>query len=608
MPEIENVEARSARIEAAFRDDGFDIQQRLVRDGRLGMLACHARARNTGTGAPKRAYYAEGDGARMGWLIGAMAEPDVARMAGDFVENVAFAFFSTGPLSKDETLPRLKDLIVRIISAASERMLPDVPRQLLAEIDGIVEGCRAANPRTSVRRDRLLVLNLGIDCLLAHIYTGRLFAERGVNPLLLRMPIGCNAFSLSGDAAGGRHFFGRDFMFPTADVFQDTACLMILAPDDPAGRRGPAFVSQGAPGLVGSMAAMNESGLAVGVDMLPSRLCSPRRPGLNSLLLVRDCAQHCGTVDAAVERIREAPRGVSWLYPLADAAGSACVIEAGLRLGPGEPFPYFDHVPAYYRGRLPGIAYMSRMRARYGTPAPVNGMLVRGRDYRFPEEYIRDWNEGLWKAFDRNWLAILKDLLGEFLGSAKGLQSWKDRLGAMLVGTSYSASMFVATGRINETWTDTNCPGPFYFAPQREQRPDVLIATNHCITPEMRLTSMSEWIALLTTGDSNDIQWRYDELNREILAALAAAPEGINEATAWDLVDFLRPDGRFPGYYNPESKEDWRNIQVHGSVTLCELTSRTFTSLFGYYGDEPVSIHLRNYAQRTSPTAPSPTG
>ena len=182
MPEIENVEARSARIEAAFRDDGFDIQQRLVRDGRLGMLACHARARNTGTGAPKRAYYAEGDGARMGWLIGAMAEPDVARMAGDFVENVAFAFFSTGPLSKDETLPRLKDLIVRIISAASERMLPDVPRQLLAEIDGIVEGCRAANPRTSVRRDRLLVLNLGIDCLLAHIYTALCRARRDPAP------------------------------------------------------------------------------------------------------------------------------------------------------------------------------------------------------------------------------------------------------------------------------------------------------------------------------------------------------------------------------------------------------------------------------------------
>ena len=580
MPEIENVESRTAGVEAAFRKDGFEIIRRLTRDSRLGIVARHATARSTLTGAPKSAYYAEGDGARMGWLIGAMAEPDVARMAGDFVENVAFAFFSTGPLSRDENFPRLKDLVVRIISAASERMLPDVPPQLRAEIDGIVEGCRAANPHTSVRRDRLLALNLGIDCLLAHIYTGTLFAERGVNPLLLRTPIGCNAFSLSGDAAGGRHFFGRDFMFPTADVFQDTACLMILAPDDPAGRPGPPLVSQGAPGLVGSMAAMNDAGLAVGVDMLPSRLCSPRRPGLNSLLLVRDCAQHCDTVDAAVERIREAPRGVSWLYPLADAQGNACVVEAGRWLGPGEPFPYFDHVPASYRGRLPGTDYMTRMRARYGTPEPVNGMLVRERDYRFPEEYVRDWNEGLWKAFGRNWLAILKDVLGELLGGAR---------------TSYPASMFGETGMINRRWTDTNCPGPFYFAPQRERRPDVLIATNHCITPEMRLTSMSDWIGLLTAGESNDIQWRYDELNREILAALAAAPTGIDERTAWELINFLRPDGKFPDYYNPGSKKDWREVQVHGSVTLCELTSRTFTSLFGYYGDEPVTIHLKNY-------------
>ena len=144
-------------------------------------------------------------------------------------------------------------------------------------------------------------------------------------------------------------------------------------------------------------------------------------------------------------------RGVSWLYPLADAEGHACVVEAGLRLGSEEPFPYFDHVPAYYRGRLPGIASMARIRARYGTPAPVNGMLVRGRDYRLPEEYVRDWNEGLWKAFDRNWLAILKDLLGEFLGGAKGLQSWKDRVSAMLVGTSYSAAMFTERGVINRS-------------------------------------------------------------------------------------------------------------------------------------------------------------
>src|SRR5208337_4741206 len=163
MPLTGSVEQRSARMEAAFRKDGFEVARRETKDSRLGMMACHTNARNAVTGAPKRAFYLEGDGAHMGWLMGAMAEPDVARMAGKFVENVAFAFFGPGPASKEDALPRLKDLIVHIISIASERMLPDLPPELLAEIEGIVEGCRAANPATSVRRDRLLALNLGID-------------------------------------------------------------------------------------------------------------------------------------------------------------------------------------------------------------------------------------------------------------------------------------------------------------------------------------------------------------------------------------------------------------------------------------------------------------
>jgi hypothetical protein len=607
MARIENADERSVRIEAAFRQDGFQVTRfpdprvpgrslgYVLKDGRLGMMATHVRARSTKTGAPKRALYVEGDGARMGWLIGAMAEPEVARMAGEFADNVAFAFFGSGPISKENMLPRLKDIIVGIIALAAERMLPDIPPPLLEEIDGIVEGCRAANPATTVRRERLLALNLGIDCLLAHIYTGTIFAEGGIHPRMLRTPIGCNAFSISGDAAGGRHYFGRDFMFPTADVFQDTACLMIQVPDAVGGGSGQMFVGQGAPGLVGTMAAMNAAGLAIGVDMLPSRLCDPGRPGLNSLLLIRDCVQNCGSVDAAVDRIREAPRGVSWLYPIADATGQACVVEAGRRLSERERFPYFDYVPRYYRGRLPGLPFIRRMRGRYGTPAPSRGMVVRGRDYEFPHEYVRDWNEGLWKAFDRNWLTILTDLLGDLFGGAKGVQQWKTEIGALLAGTTYSSSIFDETGAINETLADRNCPGPFYFAPQRERRADVLIATNHCITPEMRLTSMNEWIALLSGGEQNEIQWRYDTLNRLIHTAVAAAPAGIDGETAWGLINFLRPDGAYREYYNPGGARDWRQVQVHGSVTLCELTTRTFTSLFGYYGDEPVTIHLANF-------------
>ena len=603
-----SIEERAARIEAAFRADGFQYATRrgryMVRDGALGMTAVHTTARSTKTGLPKRAYYVEGDGRRAGWLLGAMAEPDVARMAGEFVQNVAFAFFSPGAASDKGVFPRLKDVIVDIIALAAGRMLADIPQGLLAEIDGLEEGCRWANPATTVRRERLLALNLGIDCLLAHIYTGTIFAERGVHPRLLRTPIGCNAFSISGDAAGGRHFFGRDFMFPTADVFQDTACLVIHVPD-PSGT-GPvrAFVSQSAPGMVGTIAAMSSEGVAIGVDMLPSRLCDPARPGLNSLLLIRDCIQGCASAREAVERIRKAPRGVSWLYPVADAAGEAFVVEAGRRLADHEPFPYFERVPGYYRKRLPDLAYIERMRRQYGTPGPVNGLVVRGRDYRLPDEYVQDWNPGLWRAFDRNWLEILKGLASDVLGEVKGLFSrrlgalwrqWVDEIARLGARAGFDAGMFGEIGFIDSSWTDRNCPGPFYFAPQRERRPDVLIATNHCISPEMRLASMNEWIAFLAGGDHDEMQWRYDELAREIHDALADG-KAVDERAAWEIVNFLRPNGRFPNFYNPGGAKDWRPVQVHGSVTLCELHSRTFTSLFGYYGDAPVTVHLASYA------------
>jgi hypothetical protein len=613
MPPGGAIEERFARIEAGFGLDGFAVApvpepgapgrrlRFLTRNGWIGVAAEHRRARNSSTGAPKKAFYVEGDPSAMGWLIGAMAEPDVSRMAGEFVENVTFAFFG------GERGGGLRDLIVRIVAEASERMLPDIPPEYLLEIDGILDGCRAANPGTTVRHERLLALNLGIDCLLAHVYTGRLFAAAGHHPGRLRVPIGCNAFSLSGPAAVGRHFFGRDFMFPTADVFQDTACMIVYHPldrgeDAAASRR--AFVSQTAPGIVGTMTGMNASGVAIGVDMLPSSLCDPERPGFNSLLLIRDCMHRCSSAEEAVERIVAAQRGVSWLYPVADAGGGAFVIEAGRKLADGEPFPLFDHVPRHYRRRLPGPGELERMRRRHGTPAPRCGLVARGRGCRLPMEDLVGWNRKLWAAFDTSLAARIADLVADVVGGIADLlagrvtghwKHWKEEIAAMVRGTVFSADAFGERGFINAAWTGRNCPGPFYFAPQREQRPNMIVATNHAISPEMRLTSMNEWIGLLGGGIQNDIQWRYDELNREILEALDASPGGIEAATAWELIDFLRPNGRFPEYYNPGGKRDWRQVQVHGSVTLCELTGRTMTSRFGRYGDEPVTLRLGHY-------------
>lgn len=607
---------RFARVEAAFAADGFTVRYfpdpgdpakragcREV-DGRIGVMAEHASAKNRKTGKPKKAFYLEGDNRTMGYLLGLMAEEDVARMTGEYAENVVFAFFNSDEAVAGGVLEPLKDLLVHLVFKASEGMRDDIPREYQEELEGILEGCRAANPATTVEASRLWALNFGIDCVLAHVYTGKLFSAMGIKPRVLKTALACNAFSISGAAAGGKHFFGRDFMFPTAGVFQDTACLIVYNPDDRGEKRRHAFASQTAPGIVGTMAAMNSAGVAIGVNMLPSPFCDPDRPGFNSLALSRDCVQYCSSAEEAVERIAQAPRGVSWLYPVADGGGAAYMIEAGRRLSPGERFPYFASVPWYYRRRLPRRRYIRRMRMRYGTPAPRRGLIARAGDYRYPEDYLPDWNERLYRAFNKNWPAKLLDFILDLPGIAADALGgkldamWRDlkrEVEELAAGADFSAADFSERGRINSSWDGINCPGPFYFAPQRESREDVALATNAFISPEMRLTAMSAWTAILARANLNDIQWRYDELNREILEALDASPGGIDEPTAWRLVNFLASDGAFPAYYNPEGKLDWRDVKVHGSVTLCELTGKTMKSLFGYYGDSPVTIHLAGY-------------
>ncbi len=603
------VSERFARIESAFSANDFTVvrfpdqgasgaMRGFQQTGQsIGVAAIHDGTPIAARGKAKKAYYVEGTGFEKGWLIGRMAEPDVSRMAGAYLHEVVPAFFGPSPLSWSRALSGIETLLVDIIEGAARKMLPDIPAEYVEEMQGIEAGCRDANPQTRVTLEHLLALNLGIDCVLAHVYTGELFAEKGVHPSSLRTPIGCNFFSLSGRAAGGRHFFGRDFMFPTADIFQDTACFVIAAPED---ERHRFFLGQTAPGFVGVMTGMNDAGVAVGVDMLPSSLCDPARPGLNSLLLLRDCVQHCANAADAAARIEAAPRGVSWLYPVADAAGNAFVVEAGRHLDPDQPFPYFKGVPGYCRKHLPDIAWIERTRAAHALPAPAAGLCVRQRDYAYPREYLARWNEGLWNAFGGTWLQRLAGFfrlvfseLGGWIFTHRYPVRTRD-MRKLLGDLDFQHVDFGDRGYINRHHTERNCPGPFYFAPQRESRGDVLVATNSAICPEMRLTAMTEWIALLAGGEQNDIQWRYDELNRQILDALDAAPDGISDQEAWRLIDFLHPNGPCRSYYNPNGRK-WEDIQVGGSVTLCELTSRTMTSRFGYYGDPPVTIHLRPF-------------
>ena len=425
----------------------------------------------------------------------------------------------------------------------------------------------------------------------------------------------CHAYSVSGDVVENNgHFFGRNFMFPTADVYQDTACLIIYNPDNPSGTGQTVLpiVSQTAPGMVGSPAAMNSNGAAIGVDMLPGMLCNPDRPGLNSLLLNRDCMDHCPTTEDVVNRMIDAPRGVSWLYPVADGqTGKACIVEAGANIG-DDPFPYFDYItPGFFKDFLPDEKYIAEMREKYKTPAPQRGLMARWNDYNYPMDYL-DFNSKLWNSFNKEFLnqlsvkakELVKELEEKFPDLKPKIELLVEDLSKSFDNVQYYP-FYVENERsfINNMYVDKNCPGPYYFAPQRESRSNVLVVSNHAITPEMRLTSMNEWITFLSLGDCNDIQWRYDILNYQLQQAIDnAGNKKIDKDIAWKIINNLTPDPEndFYLYYNRGMLDNWKEIQVHGSVSLCDLKARTFKSLFGYYGDEPIEITLSNYITKES--------
>lgn len=329
------------RVEAAFDADGFGLiplvdpekpgaaVPYLERRGHIACAAKHRTAFNAVTKEPKAAYYVEGSNYLMGYFMGLMAESRVSKMAVEYADNVIFDFLDLEGLVKDDSplALRIKDLTIEIVYKHSQAMIRDVPYEYVDELKGMLEGCFAANPTSKVTWDRLWALNYGIDCLIAHIYTGRIFKDSKVKPNKLKVPIFCNSFMLgSPGAESGSSFFGRDFMFPTANVFQDVACLIIHKPEPLEGAPRHAFVSQTAPGIIGSVVAMNEAGLGIGIEMLPSAYCNPNRPGFNALGLNRDVAEHCGDAAAGAERVAGTQRGVSWIYAIADRDGKACIL------------------------------------------------------------------------------------------------------------------------------------------------------------------------------------------------------------------------------------------------------------------------------------------
>ncbi len=569
---------RIDRVGAAFDEDGFVVHENEIvtyRD-QVGVVAHHRTAFNYDTGVPKRAYYVEGTPFQMGYLMGRLAEPEIARMTGMYVDRVVRAMVREALYGERADFtgrhgPRwaaihrlLIDTIYEMIR--SEHVLADVPVQVHEEIRGILAGCRSAARRehrmTPVTEEELWVLNAGLDCVLSRVYSGDLLQARlpGLRARDLRVPIACNAFALLNDAAPGGALFGRDFMFPTGGIFQDVAALVVCNPRAKTRTPSIPFVNMTAPGIAGSIAAMNLHGVASGVHVAVGANSDSARPGLNSLLLVRDAIEHGATAESAVTRMVNARRGVSWNYMIVDGGHEidrACVVEAGATV---ERIPFLRYPGPRIKALLPGAAHFRE----HPSGPQMRGAMVRWEDFELSPAFLERYNMPLWKRF----------------------------------GKPLPEDAFSDTGYIDAAPGDRNCPGAFYFAPPRGRPGQVVLMTNHYVIPEMRLCTMHPWAQRLVRANVDDSQWRYDELNHRILGLLDR--EGaIGFEAARAALDFLAPSGDYPGYYphNPLSR-DGAQKAIFGSTTLFDLKRRMVESHYGYFADDWVRITLPRYVEQ----------
>jgi len=637
-----DVTGRLNRLRKAFDKDGFDLAESGVFrfSNRLGIIAEHRTARNYDTGRRKRVYYVEGTPYEMGYLMGRMAEPEIDRMTSLYIDGMVRDLIrrqldheededAEGENHQDNTddnegqrslprqlgLPRLDmhSVLVRSVYSLIENrdVTKAVPKAFREEIAGIVDGCRhAANlrrQRTKVNSRALWVLNAGIDVLYSLAYTGKFLsllfhdAHRRVRPT---SPFLCNAFALLNEATTGGALFGRDFMFPTGGVFQDLACLIIRNPTREQEGVALPTVSMAAPGIVGSMATMNVHGVAGGVDVSPGANSDHRRPGMNSLLLVRHSIENGKDATGAVECIVQAKRGVSWCYIIADGGHGedrACVVEAGAS-DAGMPSKGFiedlSKKDRKLRSLLPSAGFLKA----HPTGKMLNGAMARWADTTLPlRPYIESFNEKLW-AHLRPEVAFDDVAFGE-RGYINPRRTPKE-----IEEDGYRV--------VHEK----RCPENFYFAPQRGKPGEVLLLTNHFLHPAMRLYAMHPWTNKLTAEKlPDDTQWRYDELNARILQALDRSP--ISYAQARNLIDYLSPLRKPPaGYYyaaeGPWSesyadkgqwsrdyaigdtwKQNRKRIAVGGAVLLFDLKARTAEAKYGYHADDWVKISLKRYIE-----------
>ncbi|GAA3627215.1 hypothetical protein [Flavivirga jejuensis] len=557
----------------SFNLDGYEVVKIEKFQGMRGFLANSKQAKNYETGLPKTTYYVEGSTYQMGFLLGRLAPDMVNEMANEYIYNFIPAMINPemDPRKSRKLCKLIWGFISKMTIKIDKKFPEDIPDLYKQEIQGLVDGSSLSGMKVTF--NKLWNLNTAFDFILSYLYTGygltdlELYLKEKMPSFETNMlvpPIFCNGFSVFGNAtlSGNDHFFGRDFMLSAANVLQNVATMIIYNPTNKfKDKPSVAFISVSAPGFVGSLTAMNNKGIGVGVNTVPAANCNRSRPGLNSIMLVRHCAQFATSAKDGVEMIRKSQRGVPWLYLIADGTNDkAVVVEAGKK---EKRIDFFKYPPKKYKDILPKLEFIE---ANKSKPHQKDGMMERWSDFEYPNAYL-NYNR---KLFD-----------------------FKNK--------KFETTMFSNNGFLDNDFRDLNCPDTYYFAPIRVLQKDVILVTNMYLIPEMRYCMMNKFTVnkirkpkgVKTARNTyDDIQWRYDILNSQIQKNYGQ----IDFEKAIEILSFLNPDGEYSSYYakNPKSI-DGKTITIEGTMSVCDLKNKIIKSLFGYFKDPWIQLTLSNY-------------
>lgn len=251
---------------------------------------------------------------QMGYWHGYHLAENVKRMTDNYTKTILESYDFPEPLIPG--IFKLGTLVAKINTIF-------VPEEFEREMQGIADGAQAAG--YDVAYEDVLLLNMGFDVALSIFYPL-------VTPFLsVGESISCDAFVVHGGGTkeNGDVFMGRNFMFP-GDPFSKVALLMEFDPE-----KGNKFVSVTAPGFVGVTSAMNEEGVGIGMDMVPSIDEAPIMSGKGTLLTAREAVQYADGRHEAKDIIEGSVRGVSWIYPIGEGGSEnagGIILEISARL------------------------------------------------------------------------------------------------------------------------------------------------------------------------------------------------------------------------------------------------------------------------------------